>query len=113
MPHPFDERYEQIGSADECIEQSQARTVVVFKHSSTCPVSTYAKREVDSWLKNSGERVYLVVVQQERLLSGALAERLSVRHESPQVLCLSQGQVKAVFNHHEITEAALKSTFAV
>lgn len=49
----------------------------------------------------------LVRVIEERAVSLALAERLGVRHESPQVLLIRDGRVDWHDSHHRITAPAL------
>ena len=93
------EAYAPFHDLNECLQKSQEETVFILKHSSTCPVSAHAKREVDAFLREHPARVYLVVVQTERPASNAIAERLRIKHESPQVLCLRNGAVQAVYNH--------------
>ncbi len=102
------EAYAPFHDLNECLQKSQEETVFILKHSSTCPVSAHAKREVDAFLREHPAQVYLVVVQTERPASNAIAERLGIKHESPQVLCLRNGAVQAVYNHHQITVDALE-----
>lgn len=83
--------------------------LLVLKHSRVCPVSFGAHREVQDWI-DSGRAVpvHLVVVQEARPVSNALAERLGIRHESPQAILLDKGKVLWHASHGEITEAALE-----
>ena len=100
--------YASFHDLEECLQKSRSETVFILKHSRTCPVSAYAKREVDAFLRRHPATVYLVVVQDQRVASNAIAERLRIKHESPQVLCLRDGRVQAVYNHHRITADALQ-----
>lgn len=106
------ERYQQLSSVNECIEKSQSSPVIIFKHSSTCPTSTYAKREMDAYVQSSSILTYLVVVQDQRPLSNEIAEQLSVRHESPQAICLKKGTVISSLSHYDITQDNLTKAFA-
>ncbi|MFB3787198.1 MAG: bacillithiol system redox-active protein YtxJ [bacterium] len=107
-PQPAWEAYAAFQDLEECLRRSREQTVFILKHNRTCPVSARAKQEVDAFLRRRPATVYLVVVQTERPASNAIAERLRVKHESPQVLCLRDGAVQAVFHHHQITAAALE-----
>jgi len=80
------------------IDDSKLRPVVVFKHSTACPISAAAYREME---KYEGD-VSLVVVQTAREVSKELASLTGIRHESPQVIVLKDG--KAVWNasHYQI-----------
>ncbi len=96
--------YDTIKKLNECVESSQKEPVCVFKHSNTCPISMYAKQQVDSFLQMDGQtKIYLVVVQDQRPLSNEIASKMNVKHESPQLLVLKDGEVKSILNHQDIT----------
>ncbi|MEW6237230.1 MAG: bacillithiol system redox-active protein YtxJ [Candidatus Omnitrophota bacterium] len=104
-----DGRYAVLSSIDECLEKSRENPVIVFKHSSICPISYNAKREMDAFLEETDALVYLLVVQEQRPLSQEIAERLKVKHESPQAIFLRDRKVTAVFNHGQIQADNMKS----
>jgi bacillithiol system protein YtxJ len=93
---------------DEALEQLFARSheepVVIFKHSNTCPISAMAY----SRMKQFGDGVSLLVVQQSRELSRQVETRTGVRHESPQVLVLRRGQTVWTASHFDITAEAVQ-----
>ena len=100
--------YQTIKDIEQVIRESEGKRVLVFKHSSTCPISASAKRQVDSFLeKNHGIPAYLLVVQKERPLSNELEKRLEVVHESPQLLILKDGRAEVVLNHYEISQETI------
>lgn len=77
---------------------------VLFKHSVTCSISIGVKREYDAFVEQFPHvPTRLVIVQNERPLSNAIAELLGVRHESPQALVVKNGQVVWHASHHRIT----------
>lgn len=77
---------------------------LLFKHSATCSISIGVKREYDAFVRAHPDvPTRLLVVQQERPLSNALADVLRVEHESPQALVVRQGQVLWHASHHRIT----------
>ncbi len=81
---------------------------LVFKHSTICPVSSYAKDEVEGFVASRpGCPTYLVDVIRERPLSRAIAARTGVTHESPQALVLRAGLVVWHGSHDEVTADAL------
>ncbi len=53
--------------------------------------------------------MYLVSVQRARAVSNAIAERLGVRHASPQALLVRAGGVRWHTSHLAITVAALQA----
>ena len=88
------------------IESPQA---VLFKHSTRCPVSAYVIDEVTEFAEDHPEwPVYVLKVIERRPLSNEAAERLGVRHESPQAFVLHQGRVQWHGSHNEITADALR-----
>lgn len=100
--------YLTMESVEECLEQSQNEPVFVLKHSTVCPTSTYAKREMDAFLAANPVKAYLVVVQEQRPIASELAERLDVKHESPQTLLIKDKAVASVLNHYDIVQDNLK-----
>ena len=82
---------------------------VLFKHSTRCPVSAYVIDEVMAFAEDHPEwPVYLLKVIEQRPLSNAAAERLGIRHESPQAFVLHRGQVRWHGSHNEVTADALR-----
>ena len=96
-------RINNTNSLEELANRSKDRPVVIFKHSLTCPISAAA---YDQMSRFDGE-VALIEVQRERALSNEIERRLSVEHESPQVIVLRKGQVVWNASHFKITAAAV------
>jgi bacillithiol system protein YtxJ len=87
--------------------------VIIFKHSTACPVSWAAHTQVSRFLReNPGAPVRLVRVIQERPLSQQIAAATGVRHESPQILALRRGEVVAAVSHGNITAESLSQLLA-
>ena len=86
----------------------QAATAIVYKHSTRCPTSWNAMREVEQFLQQTKDiPVFLVNVVTHRSLSQRIAEDLDVRHESPQAILLRSGEVAEHTSHRRITAALL------
>lgn len=86
---------------------------VLFKHSATCSISIGVKREYDAFVRQYPHvPTRLVVVQQERPLSNAIAELLRVQHESPQAIVVKEGQVVWHASHHRITAERVAAAVA-
>ncbi|BDG59669.1 hypothetical protein caldi_07590 [Caldinitratiruptor microaerophilus] len=60
----------------------------------------------------AGVDVALVRVREERPLSQALAERLKVRHESPQAILVQRGRAVWHASHGAITARALREAIS-
>jgi len=73
-----------------------------FKHSTRCPISAYAKMEVDGFLKEKPDDVdfELIDVIADRDRSNQLEQDLGVRHESPQAILTSDDGAVLWHNSH-------------
>ncbi len=71
----------------ELLDRSKQQPVVIFKHSTTCPLSSDAYRQMEEY---DGE-IALVEVQRARELSREIEDKTGVQHQSPQVLVLRNG----------------------
>lgn len=83
--------------------------VVLYKHSTQCGMCDGALEEIEEFLKlhaAAGEFHYLDLLA-HRDVSNTIAQRLGVKHESPQAIVLRDGKVAAVLNHRAIRVAAL------
>ena len=72
---------------DALIAESDVRPVFLFKHSDTCGISA----DVLEQLETVNGDVHIVTVQTERALSNSIAEKLGIRHASPQAFVLKNG----------------------
>ena len=98
-----------IEELDKAIAESHDRPVIVFKHSTTCPVSLRAFREFESFLEAAppAAAYSLITVQSGREVSNEAAARLSIAHESPQAILIRHGRPVWSASHFEITRASL------
>jgi len=81
---------------------------VVFKHSTTCPLSFAADREMRAFMASHPEvPVHKVLVREQREFSQQIAAWTGVRHQSPQVIVLRKGAVVADASHGDVTEEYL------
>jgi bacillithiol system protein YtxJ len=96
------------------LARSWTHPIFLFKHSETCGMSFEAREEVLAALAGPDWDidVYLVSVQRSRLVSNAIAERLQVRHASPQLLFVGNGEVRWQATHLSITAEAMRRTRA-
>lgn len=92
---------------DTAMQQSFGAPVVVFKHSTQCPISAAAYRQMETFVQTASTPVYLVRVIEERPLSNKIAERLQIRHQSPQVMIVKANQVVWQASHYDITAKAV------
>lgn len=102
---------EQITSKqglEELIKRSNKEPVVIFKHSTTCPISAGAYSELT---RLNGD-VALIEVQNARELSREIAALTGINHESPQVIILRQGQAVWHASHWTITAEKITEALA-
>ncbi len=90
---------------DELIARSHNEPVILFKHSTTCPISSAAYRE----MSKVADEVAMLVVQKSRDVSNEIAKRTGIRHETPQTLILRNGEVVWSASHFDITSDVVTS----
>ena len=111
-------QYTELTTLDDwqrLLVRSNERPTLLFKHSTTCPISARAYREFQSYLGGTPEThtdYALVKVIESRPVSNQVAQDLHVYHESPQVI-LIQNQV-AVWStsHGRITQRSLQDALS-
>ncbi|BFH61549.1 bacillithiol system redox-active protein YtxJ [Paenibacillus azoreducens] len=92
-------------------EASKDKSLLLFKHSTRCPISTGAYQQMMSYLQNEpNESVEygLIHVVEDRPVSLKAAELLGVQHESPQVILVKNQAPIWHTSHSHITVDALK-----
>lgn len=95
-------RFNEIHDTEELaalFEKSNEQPIVLFKHSTTCPISSGVYQEVSK----ADADINLIVVQHARSVSNAVAEKTGVRHESPQAIILKNEQVVYHASHYDVT----------
>ena len=83
----------------QLFEESHEKPVILFKHSTTCPISSGVYQEIS---RVTGD-INLVIVQTARPISNAIAERTGIRHESPQAIVLKNGEAVYHASHFDVT----------
>ncbi len=111
-----------IDQLDACLKGSDDKPLFIFKHSTRCPISSGANARVREFIESgraSGEaapEIYLLKVVESRAVSNALADRLRVPHQSPQLLFIDKGKCTWNTSHHNINanniEKAIQSAAA-
>ncbi|WP_162920188.1 bacillithiol system redox-active protein YtxJ [Paenisporosarcina cavernae] len=91
---------------EQAKEHSRSEAVFVMKTSNTCPISLRAEIEYKQFETNVPK--YNLVVQHARDISNLIAEELDVRHESPQVFLLKDGECIWQETHSAITRKTLQ-----
>ena len=117
--HPDLTLLEHVDELHRLIAESESRPVLLFKHSHTCGVSMEALDELMAHLNERGPRrsavhgarsspqYAMVTVQTHRAVSNAVAQKLGIRHETPQALLIRDGRVVWSASHFRVTAAAV------
>lgn len=86
---------------------------LVYKHSTRCPTSSQSKHQIIRLAKSKPELpVYVVDVLSDRAVSRAAAERLGVRHESPQAILVRNGKAVWHVSHYGVRKTAIEKALA-
>lgn len=107
------ENYTELTSVDQwkkVLERSSEKPVLVFKHSTTCPVSAHAYGEFSSFEKQMDR--YLVKVIEHRSVSNEIAIDLGIQHQSPQAFLIANGEAVWNASHWKITKKTLDTVTA-
>ena len=75
---------------EAALAASYEKPIVIFKHSATCPFSAAAQIEVAD-AKHDID-IYGIVLQYTGDLKEEIAERLNVKHQSPQAIVVHNGK---------------------
>ena len=101
-----------LTSEDQLIEieqNSSKRPQIIFKHSTTCGISSMVLRSFKNSysLEDNQADLYFLDLQRYREVSNEVANRFKVNHQSPQVLVIKNGTVIADESHGGITSLNL------
>ena len=99
-----------VEELERALSESAEHPVLLFKHSLTCPISSRAYQEFQTYLEAPDSRVgyNLITVQTAREVSGSAAEKLGVTHQSPQVILVHKGESVWVASHYAITSDSIQ-----
>jgi bacillithiol system protein YtxJ len=84
--------------------ESASQPIILFKHDPGCAISSIAHGELSSI---DGE-IRVVDVARDRKLSLAIADATGIRHESPQVIILRNGEPAWSASHFAIKADAVQ-----
>lgn len=99
---------------EEIKGDSKDRPVLIFKHSTRCPISSMAMNRLERKWNDSemdGLMPYYLDLVRFRDVSNGVASSFGVTHESPQVLLISNGECVYHTSHNGISYGDIKSQF--
>ncbi len=95
-----------IEQLTEIDENSHLKTQIIFKHSTRCSISIFAKRilrdEYTDEIKKNADVYYLDLIA-FREVSNKVANHYSVVHESPQILVINSGNCTYHASHADVS----------
>jgi len=102
----------QLTSVDQLIEieqNSAKRPQIIFKHSTTCGISSMVLRSFKNsyFLEGNQADLYFLDLHRYREVSNEVAYKFQVFHQSPQVLVIKNGSAVANESHGGITSLNL------
>ena len=98
-----------IQTEDNVTAMMREPSAILLKHSTHCPISAAAFRQVTLLQSRIPETpVYLVDVHSAQQFSRSIAEQLDVEHESPQAIVLRHGGPVWIANHYDNTADSLE-----
>lgn len=98
---------------DEILERSYSKVQAIFKHSTRCSISSMAKNRMDTgWIESEDVDLYYLDLLRFRPVSNKVEEILNVKHESPQIILIKNGEVIYHASHGVIDPEVVKSEIA-
>ncbi|HEX8350699.1 MAG TPA: bacillithiol system redox-active protein YtxJ [Hymenobacter sp.] len=99
----------------DIIRESHEQPVIIFKHSTSCSISAAAKSKVERQWADAGlenAKIYYLDLLRYRPISAQIAEQFGVRHESPQLLLIQDGECRYDASHMGIRLSDVKGIVA-
>ncbi len=102
------------GQLAEISQLSNEVPCLIFKHSTTCNISSMAKARLEkNWDFSSNDiKPYYLDLLSFRQLSNEVAENFDIYHESPQVLLIRNGECTYDASHLDISVQELHACYA-
>jgi bacillithiol system protein YtxJ len=95
---------------DQISSESQHYPILIFKHSTSCSISSMAKLRLESSWNLDQVKTYFLDLLSFRSLSNAIAEKFDVHHESPQVILIYKGECIYDASHFDISLVEIRET---
>lgn len=90
-------------------EESKNTKILIFKHSTSCPLSSIAKMRLEQdWDNSYNVNTYYLDLLKYRSVSNEIANRYAVYHESPQVIIIQNEECIVDESHLDISVSHLK-----
>lgn len=100
---------DSIEKFNEAIDSSRDKPVVFFKHSTRCSISSMAMSRLErEWDLDDQVDLYYLDLLRYREISNEIADRLTIEHQSPQLIMVKDGRVVYHASHNIIQVEKVK-----
>ena len=102
----------QAEQLQDIVRESHEKPVLIFKHSTTCSISAASKGKMERQWADAGltdTKLYYLDLLRFRPISAEIAQKFGVRHESPQLLLIKDGECHYNASHMGIRLSDVKS----
>lgn len=89
---------------DELFKESHKRPIAIFKHSNSCGISA----DIYDQISRVDAEINIVVVQTNRGVSDEIEHRTGIRHASPQLFVVKDGDATHHASHYSISPDRLR-----
>ena len=103
------EKEQQLDEIIQLSHEVHVDAIAIFKHSTRCSISSMAKNRLErSWNpSNKNIPFYYLDLLAFRQISNEVANRFNLMHESPQLLLIQKGELKAHASHSAISSTLI------
>lgn len=101
----------QAEQLTDIVRESFEHPVLIFKHSTSCSISAAAKSKMERQWPDAGlsnATLYYLDLLRYRPISNEIAEKFGIRHESPQLLLIQNGECRYDASHMGIRLSEVK-----
>lgn len=100
---------------NDLVEQSNQQACLIFKHSTRCSISSFAKSRLENdWnLSEQDIQPFYLDLIAHREVSNFVAEYFGIDHESPQVLLIRNGICVYNTSHLDISVSQIQEQLAL
>jgi bacillithiol system protein YtxJ len=105
----------QAEQLTDIVQESHEQPVLIFKHSTSCSISAAAKSKLErQWPEANltDVKIYYLDLLRFRSISAEIATTFGVRHESPQLLLIQNGECRYDASHMGIRLSDVKGALA-
>ena len=101
----------ELKQLDNIVLESEEVPVIIFKHSTRCPVSRMALKNFENEynIEEGSAKPYFLDLIAHRDISNEIASRFKVTHQSPQVIVIKNGQEIYNTSHDDIDAGIVKT----